>query len=119
MTTSGCIRRLTTTQDVLIAMGIVDGRDEEGNSLGCECAGVIRKVGSNVRHLKEGDRVMVFSAGSFCTRMRTPSRLATKIPDSLTFEDAATMPCVYTTVLRSLIDIGRLTKGQVSSSFKE
>src|ERR1700722_18186091 len=94
-------------------MGIVDGRSEEGNSLGCECAGIVRKIGSNVQNVKVGDRVMVFSAGSLCTRIKPLSRLCTKIPDSLSFEEAATMPCVYSTVIWSLIDIGRLTIGQV------
>jgi NADPH:quinone reductase-like Zn-dependent oxidoreductase len=94
-------------------LGIVDGRDAEKNSLGCECSGIVRKIGSNVRNVKVGARVVVVSPGSLCTEIKVPSRLCTNIPDSLGFEEAATMPTVYSTVIRSLIDIGRLTKGQV------
>jgi NADPH:quinone reductase-like Zn-dependent oxidoreductase len=95
-------------------MGVVEGRAIEGNSLGCECAGVVRKLGSNVQNVKVGDRVMVFSGRSLCSRLKTLSRVCVKIPESLNFEDAATMPCVYVTAIRSLLDIGRLQKGQVS-----
>jgi NADPH:quinone reductase-like Zn-dependent oxidoreductase len=94
-------------------MGIVEGRHNEGNSLGCECAGVIQRIGLNVRNVHVGDRVMTLSGGSLGTRIQTPSRVCMNIPDSLSFEDAATMPCVYVTVIRSLLDIGRLQKGQV------
>lgn len=97
-------------------MGIVDGRPNEKNSLGCECAGVVRKTGSNVQNIQVGNRVMILSNGSLGTRIQTPARVCMKIPDSLSFEDAATMPCVYVTVIRSLLDIGRLRKGQVCKS---
>ena len=36
-----------------------------------------------------------------------------KMPDNLEFEDAATMPCVSTTSIHPLFDIGNLQKGQV------
>ena len=99
-------------------MNIVDGEDRDGNSLGCECAGIIRKIGSNVEHLKVGDRVMVVDGHCFATNMITFSRMCTKIPDSLSFEDAATMPCVYSTVIRLLMEIGRLEANQVSGMFE-
>jgi NADPH:quinone reductase-like Zn-dependent oxidoreductase len=94
-------------------MGIVEGRPNEENSLGCECAGVVQRIGSNVQNVHVGDRVMTLSSGSLGTRIQMPSRVCVKIPGSLSFEDAATMPCVYVTVIRSLLDIGRLQKGQV------
>src|SRR5436190_15044451 len=94
-------------------MGILEGGNNEANGLGCECAGVVQKIGWNVQNIQVGDRVMALSAGSLGTRMKTLSRVCTKIPYSLSFEDAATMPCVYVTVIRSLLDIGRLEEGQV------
>ncbi|KAI9774066.1 MAG: Type I Iterative PKS [Geoglossum simile] len=99
-------------KDVLIAMGIVDGQEAGGKDLGCECTGVVRNVGSQVAQLKPGDRVMVFCSNSFTTRLRTRSRLCARMPDELSFEDGATMPCVYSTVIRSLLDIGRLGRHQ-------
>ena len=35
------------------------------------------------------------------------------MPDDLSFEDAATMPCVYGTVIHGLLDKARLEEGQV------
>ncbi|KAL7914426.1 hypothetical protein GGI35DRAFT_490696 [Trichoderma velutinum] len=50
-------------KDVLIAMGIVEGRPIEGNNLGCECAGIVRSVGSRVTNVQVGDRtVLIHSA---------------------------------------------------------
>lgn len=39
--------------------------------------------------------------------------LCAKIPDSLSFEEAATIPVVYTTAIASLMDLARLSKDQV------
>ncbi|KAH0539026.1 putative secondary metabolism biosynthetic enzyme [Glutinoglossum americanum] len=105
-------------KDVLIAMGIIEGPVIEGKGLGCEGAGVIRRVGPAVRHLKPGDRVIAFEGGCFSTLLTVESRLCAKIPDDLGFEDAATMPSVYGTVVHSLIDIGGLKRGQVSLPFR-
>lgn len=99
-------------KDVLIAMGIVEGQLKDSSGLGCECAGVIAKVGSGCKTLVPGDRVMVFTPGTLSTTLTTKEKLCAKIPDSLSFEDAATMPCVYGTVIHSLLDLGRLEKGQ-------
>ena len=96
-------------------MGIVDGLEAGGRDLGCECSGVVRNVGSHVEQLQPGDRVMVFCSGSFTTRLKTKARLCIRMPDGLSFEDGATMPCVYSTVIRSLLDIGRVVRHQVSS----
>lgn len=103
-------------QDVLIAQGIVDGHPSEGNGLGCECAGIVRQVGPEVQNVAVGDRVMVFAGGSHSTSLITRASLCAKIPADLSFEEAATMPCVYSTVIHSVIHLGRLRKGQASIS---
>lgn len=36
-----------------------------------------------------------------------------KMPDSLSFDEAATIPLVYSTVVAGLIDSAKLSKGQV------
>lgn len=97
-------------------MGIVDGNKAEGDGLGCESAGVVTQVGPDVKDLKIGDRVAVFSGGSYSTALITTSKLCAKMVDNLTFEEAATMPCVYGTVIYSLLEIARLEKDQVRLS---
>lgn len=97
-------------KDVLIAMGIVDARVK--TTLGIEACGIVRKVGPNARDLNPGDRVFAFGEGCFSTHLILPQKVFAKIPDSLSFEDAATMPCVFATVIHGLLDQGGLQAGQ-------
>ncbi|KAL6694561.1 KR domain-containing protein [Trichoderma pleuroticola] len=95
-------------KDVLVAMGIVEGYKP---GLGIECSGIVRKVGSNVTGLSPGDRVMTIGHGCFTTSLISEASLVVKIPDSLSFEDAATVPCVYATAIHALINLGGLCEG--------
>ncbi|KAL9609603.1 MAG: hypothetical protein Q9167_005646 [Letrouitia subvulpina] len=96
-------------KDVLMSMGIVD---LVGRGLGCERSGVVRKVGPDAKHLKEGDRVLCCTDGSFSTTLSTSELFCAKIPDGLDFVEAATIPCVYGTVIYGLMDIAKLSRGQ-------
>lgn len=90
-------------------MGLV-----EGGSLGCgmEGSGVVTAAGSEVTKLKVGDRIMTMASNFLCSeRIMSPDRCV-KIPDSLSFEAAATMPCVYATVIHCLLKVGGLQRGQ-------
>lgn len=91
-------------------MGLVHAAKD---GIGLEAGGVVRSIGANVEHFKVGDRVMIFEQGCFSTRMAVPTKLCAKIPDELSFEEAATLPCVYSTVIHSLLTIGGLQKDQV------
>lgn len=97
-------------------MGIVEGQRADSSGLGCECSGVVCETGSDVNSLAVGDRVIVFTTGTLSTRVTTKATVCAKMPDSLSFEDGATMPCVYGTVVHSLINEGRLEKDMVSHS---
>ena len=89
----------------------------EGVPLGIDTTGVIRRVGSNVRNVTVGDRIFALAPyGCITDRLFLPSSLAIKLPDGLTFEDAATMPCCFATAIHSLLNIGGMNKGQVSTS---
>lgn len=45
--------------------------------------------------------------------MTISEALCEKIPDKMSFTDAASMPLVFGTAIHSLINMGRLSKGQV------
>ena len=103
--------------DVLIAMGLVHGVDALGNgfdTFGLEGAGYVSKIGTDITHVKPGDRVMILGTSStgLATQVQRPGRFTLRIPDDLSFEDAATMPSVYVTVLLGLVDKAQLEKGQ-------
>lgn len=96
-------------KDVLIAMGVVE---LNGRGLGCERSGIITKVGPDVKYLKNGDRVLCCSDGSFSTSLSVSELCCAKIPESLSFVEAATIPLVYSTVIHGLMDIAHLSKDQ-------
>lgn len=82
--------------------------------LGLELAGVVSRVGSQVRNVSVGDRVVgVATEGCFSTHVVLLDSLVVEIPKDLDFEEAATMPACYTTAVQALIDVGQMKKGQV------
>ncbi|KAK0611428.1 acyl transferase domain-containing protein [Immersiella caudata] len=99
-------------KDVLIAMGIVDSGSEGNGDFGFEGAGVITSVGPDVKWLSVGDRVAFSSTGCFATSLIMAEMACVKLPNMLSFEGAATMPCVYGTALYGLEDLARLEEGQ-------
>ncbi|PYI20162.1 hypothetical protein BO99DRAFT_442447 [Aspergillus violaceofuscus CBS 115571] len=100
-------------KDVLIAMGVVDGGLTK-IALGKEGAGYVTKAGVDVGQLQVGDRVLYLNntTTSLATEAQTLGRITVRIPDTLSFADAATMPAVYVTVLIALVDKARLERGQ-------
>lgn len=52
--------------------------------------------------------------GCFTSHALVPGVLCVKIDDSISFEQGAALPCVYTTTLLALVDKANLQKGQVS-----
>lgn len=101
-------------KDLLIAMGIVDtpALGADAAAIGIETAGVVEAVGSAVTTVRPGDRVMAVSIHCFASRVTTREATCIAIPDELDFVQAATMPCVYATVIRALMDIGRMEEDQ-------
>ena len=82
--------------------------------LGLELAGVVRRVGADVHNVAVGDRVCaVAPGGCFATLTAIIAPLVVKIPDNLSFTDAATMPGCFTTAVQSLLHVGQLNKGHV------
>ncbi|GLA55110.1 type I Iterative Polyketide synthase (PKS) [Aspergillus niger] len=93
--------------DVMIAMGQIADTD-----LGVECSGIVARVGAGVTKYKVGDRVITFRLGCFRNFLRNPEEMFQKIPDDMSFEDAASIPCIYSTVYYSLFDVAHLQKGE-------
>ena len=96
-------------------MGIVEASNDglAAGDFGFEGAGVVTRVGSGVQHLAVGDRVAFSSTGCFSMSQTMPEIYCTMIHESLTFEEAATMPCVFGTAMYGLVDLARLEAEQV------
>ncbi|KAG9239333.1 hypothetical protein BJ875DRAFT_491623 [Amylocarpus encephaloides] len=93
--------------DVMIAMGQIADTD-----LGVECSGVVTRVGKGVSKYAVGDKVITFRLGCYRTLLRNPEEMFQKIPDNMSFEVAASLPCIYTTAYYALFDVARLQRGE-------
>ena len=91
----------------MISMGLVPN-----TVLGLDAAGTIKQVGPKVTFVKPGDRVATFCPGAFKNLLRTHETLVQPLPEDMTFEVGASLPCVYITAYQSLIEIGRLSQGE-------
>lgn len=89
-------------------MGTAPG-DE--TALGHEGAGIVTKVSQGIPDLSVGDRVVVFDKGCFANRIHTRPTRVHRIPPSMTFEEAATIPAAYLTAIYSLLDQANLSTG--------
>lgn len=90
-------------------MGIVEAKNV---GIGLEGSGIITAIGAGVNDLQVGDRVFYLSDNCFATRINMSALRCAKIPSMVSWEEAATMPCVYATVLHSLLEVGGLKSGQ-------
>ncbi|KAK6193076.1 hypothetical protein LQW54_012822 [Pestalotiopsis sp. IQ-011] len=93
-------------RDVFVALGRLDGND-----FGYDCAGVVIRVGSHA-DLQPGDRVVINGQGCMRTYPRVISQAAIKIPDSLSFEAAASIISPGITAYYSLLKVANLQKGE-------
>ncbi|KAJ3519981.1 hypothetical protein NM208_g13910 [Fusarium decemcellulare] len=96
-------------RDVMVAMGQL-----EDKVMGIECAGIITRVGqlaASHGHVV-GDRVFCLLRGPFGSRVHTEWWNVVPMPDGLSFEEAASMPMIFTTAYVALVDVAHLQRGQ-------
>ncbi|KAI9666580.1 MAG: Type I Iterative PKS [Bathelium mastoideum] len=89
---------------VLIALGQMPG------FMSFDTSGVVRQVGSNVTDLKPGDRICTVAELSTGPRVRAGSTIP--IPDSVSYDVAATLMTAHCTAYYALIDAGNLQAGE-------
>lgn len=92
-----------------MTMGIVP---ENEFALGLEASGIVKRLGPGVERFKVGDRVCFLNNGSYANRVQVSAERTHAIPDSMSFEDAATIPLVYLTSIYSLFNVANLRKHQ-------
>ena len=93
--------------DIMISMGQIPD-----DTMGCDVAGVVTRIGSEVGNVQVGDRVVTFLVGAYKNLVRNPECLVEPIPDEMSFEIAASLPCTHMTAYQALIEIGKLKRGE-------
>ncbi len=82
-----------------------------------DCAGVVSEVGPGVREFSVGDEVYSFATGlmgkpgALAEYMAADARMVAKKPASLSFEEAATLPLVWTTASFALTERTKIEPG--------
>ena len=84
--------------------------------LGWDAAGVIVKKGDKVENFNIGDRVFArpqtTANGTYAEYIATEESLLAKIPDNISFEEAASIPLATLTAWQCLVDLGNLKHGE-------
>jgi putative PIG3 family NAD(P)H quinone oxidoreductase len=77
--------------------------------LGLECAGQVAEVGSEVSGWSVGERAMALLAGGgYAEEVVVDAGSALRVPEGLSFEEAAGVPEVFLTVFLNVFELGAL-----------
>jgi NADPH:quinone reductase-like Zn-dependent oxidoreductase len=99
-------------KDVLIALEVLPAPSDPTMTFGQEAAGVITRVGSQVKDLQVGDRVMCAGHSCLAEHVIMPRQVVAKIPSTLGFQQAAGIPVAFTTAWIALRHAAHLRKGE-------
>lgn len=121
-------------RDLLLVEGIYNPKQKLPTVPCSDGAGIVEAVGPGVTRVKPGDRVALHFFTGWISGEPTTEKLATalggpggdgtlrshmncsqdavvKIPDSMSFETAATLPCAAITAWSAIVELGRVRPG--------
>jgi len=99
--------------DILLVQGRYQSRPPFPFTPGSEVAGTVDALGTGVEGLEIGDRVQaMLPRGGYAEYSIAPSHRTFRIPDELSFDEAAAMPIIYQTSYLALKDRGQLRPGE-------
>ncbi|MFJ7148883.1 SDR family NAD(P)-dependent oxidoreductase [Streptomyces sp. NPDC100445] len=103
-------------RDVMLATGLIPDDQPmpglQGPSLGLEGAGEVVAVGEGVTDLAPGDRVFGTGVGWFASHVVLRPQQLGRIPERMSFAEAATLPAVFLTVQYGLEHLAHLREGE-------
>jgi acyl transferase domain-containing protein/thioesterase domain-containing protein/acyl carrier protein len=79
---------------------------------GMECAGTITRAGPGVVEFQPGDDVIAVGPESFRSFVLRDARWVARKPDSMTYQDAVTLPAAFMTAWHALGHIGKVQRGE-------
>lgn len=99
--------------DTLITQGKYQIQPELPFAPGAEVAGRVREIGSGVTRLRVGDRVSaLLEYGGFASVVAAPDARVFRMPDAMSFQEAAALGLVYQTSYVALVHRARLKEGE-------
>lgn len=103
-------------RDIMLTMGLLpDDAVENGfarANLGLEFSGRVVRIGAGVTDFVPGDRIAGFGKSCFASKVLTGDYCVARIPDSVSFESAATLPVVFFTAWYALKHLANIQPGE-------
>lgn len=99
--------------DLAVAAGRAHGSvGGPGTIVGMEFAGEVAEIGSEVKNVKPGDRVMCSGAAGYAEYAVADWGRVNPLPSGMGFDEAATLPVGLQTMHNALVTAGGLKKGE-------
>lgn len=95
-------------RDVLNVLGAYPGNPP----IGAECVGRVERVGAAVRDYAVGDRVVAIASDSIADFVTLPASSACGLDESVSDEDAATVPVAFLTAANAIEQVAGLRHGE-------
>lgn len=99
-------------RDVLKALGLYPAETADARMYGDEVAGEVIAVGEGVTHVALGDEVFGLAVFGLSTHTLARGADVLKVPDSISCEEAATIPVVFMTAWHALKNTAHIRKGE-------
>ncbi|WP_339766730.1 NADPH:quinone oxidoreductase family protein [uncultured Pseudosulfitobacter sp.] len=99
--------------DTLIIQDLYQMKPERPFAPGGEVSGVVEELGEGVTGFAVGDKVIAMTGfGGFATQLCAPAAACLKMPDDMSFEDAACLVLTYGTSHHALKDRANIQPGE-------
>ncbi|KAF3686449.1 Synaptic vesicle membrane protein VAT-1 -like protein-like [Channa argus] len=98
--------------DLMVRQGIIDNPPKPPLVPGFECSGIVESVGENTKGFEIGDRVMAFvNYNAWAEVVCTPVDFVYKMPDEMTFAEAAAFSLNFVAAYMMLFEVANLQEG--------
>ncbi|XP_053464848.1 synaptic vesicle membrane protein VAT-1 homolog-like [Nycticebus coucang] len=98
--------------DLMVRQGNIDNPPKTPLVPGFECSGIVEALGDSVKGYEIGDRVMAFvNYNAWAEVVCTPVEFVYKIPDDMSFSEAAAFPMNFVTAYMMLFEVANLREG--------
>ncbi|XP_049574302.1 synaptic vesicle membrane protein VAT-1 homolog-like [Syngnathus scovelli] len=98
--------------DLMVRQGTIDSPPKPPLVPGFECCGIVESVGENTERFEIGDRVMAFANyNAWAEVVCTPEEFVYKMPDEMTFAEAAAFALNFVAAYMMLFEISKLREG--------
>ncbi|XP_044205383.1 synaptic vesicle membrane protein VAT-1 homolog-like isoform X2 [Thunnus albacares] len=96
----------------MVRQGTIDSPPKPPLVPGFECSGIVESVGENTKGFEIGDRVMAFvNYNAWAEVVCTPVEFVYKLPDEMTFAEAAAFSLNFVAAYMMLFEVANLREG--------